>query len=206
MDTQVFRTSSDCEISKILLNDEEWPEFLRKLAINVPSNIDTKNKITTSDIDWVDTNRCVPVCDGSIVGKNNQVVSVVNGEIGEVFLRLWFGFNGLNTTLNRGLEIFPNGEISGILQEFWNWWQNFPPEPQVVGGILVSKPIREFGIGHLHAWIRMYMYKEVEEPKKARDRYLHSIRPWAYAYDLMHLFISSKLVKYEKGKMSVKNK
>jgi hypothetical protein len=201
MEVETFKTSNH-SISKVKLDDDEWLKFLKRVAASGPSNIDTTQKITTGDIDWIDTNRCVPICNGSMVSSKG-IASVVNGEIGEVFLRLWFGSNGINTTLNRGMEIFPNRELKDVVQEFDQWWKRFPPEPQIVGNILVSKPINEFGIGHLQAWVKNHMYGDSKEPKKARERYLHNIKPWAYAYDLMHLFVGNGYVRHNDGKMTV---
>jgi hypothetical protein len=193
------------EISKITLTDEEWLLFLRNLANLNATSIDTKQIIVDRDIEWIDTNRCVPLCANTDFLRryeaDTKLLSVVSEKYGDVHLRLWFAENGVYTTLNKVMEeVFPGALTSEILQNFWKFWSGLPMETQVVGNRVVVKKEREFGIGHLAAWFQQILKEE--EPQIAWKKFLFLLRPWMYAHELHIMWKNDKLINNNDGRLS----
>lgn len=192
------------EITKISLSDDEWLVFLQNASNHDIINIDTNDGLSNADIEWIDTNQCVPICrNDSFIQRydaETRMASVVCGDRGNIFLRLWLAENGINSSLNNTMsEIFPGGLPEEILNSFWQWWQTVPIEPQSVGNILVSKHRQEFGIGHLYVWVKS-LIKE-DEPKAAGERYVFNLKPWMYAHELYILWVDGNLLLNHEGRM-----
>jgi hypothetical protein len=197
--------NAEKKISKIELDDSEWLIFLQNVPNQDIINIDSNMFLTSKDVERIDTNQCVPLCRNfSFIKRYNadtDMVSIVNGYKGNIYLRLWLAENGINTTLNSTInEVFSSASSINILNNFWNWWNKLPLEPQPVGNILISKQYKEFGIGHLFAWIKSLLNEE--EPKAASDKYIYIIKPWMHAYELMNIWTKKDLIINNDGKMT----
>lgn len=194
-------------LSLVSLTDDEWIDFLNSLSQAVPYNGDTKSSITQADLDWVDTNYCVPLVinDGFVkkYNANTKYISVLVSGKGECYLRFWLAENGIFSSYNKVLEeLFPSILADEVLKDFWEWWSNFPNEPQNIAGQLITKQYQEFGIGHLQAWIRKILGGK--EPKQAWDKYQFNLRPWMYAYELMLHWMDGQLVDNSNGRIKPK--
>lgn len=200
-----YNNGREEEISKITLTDEEWLLFLRNMANLNATNIESKQTITDRDIEWIDTNRCVPLCANVDFLRryeaDTKLLSVVSEKYGDIHLRLWFAENGVYTTLNKVMEeVFPGALTSEILQNFWKFWSDLPMETQTVGNRVVSKKAPEFGIGHLSAWMQQTLKEE--EPQIAWQKFLFLLKPWMYAHELFVLWTNDKAIVNNNGRLS----
>lgn len=193
------------EITKVELTNDEWLVFLRNLANSAAGNVETNSQITSRDIDWIDTNRCVPLCANENFvrryGADTRLLSIVCENYGNIHLRLWLAEHGVLASINKIMEeVFPGGLPDEILANFWEWWNKLPMEPQAVGGRLVTKRTTEFGIGHLSAWIQQTLNEK--EPQVAWQRFLYLLRPLMYAHELFLIWTSNGLIRNNGGMLS----
>lgn len=192
-------------ITKVTLLNDEWLVFLRNLSNIEAKNTDTKNSITKDDIEWIDTTRCVPLCvNENFIKRYNadtRLVSIVCKDYGDIHLRLWFAEKGVITSINKVMtEIFPGALPEEVLRDFWEWWQKLPIDSQQVGGHLVTKRQKEFGIGHLSAWIQKII--DIKPPQVAWQNFLHNLRPWMLAHELFVTWTDSGIIKNDNGKIT----
>lgn len=193
------------DVTKITLNDDEWITFIRNVIANKPLNLDTNKMVSKLDLEFIDTNYCVPLLSNSGYIKNfgaeTGLISIICENKGDLYLRFWLAENGIHTTLNKVMdEIFPSVLSSEVLSDFWQWWSQLPLEPQKVGGLLITKQYQEFGIGHLQAWIRHI--SQLKEPKHASDKYKFNLQFWTYAFELYLYWVHDNLIKNDEGKLS----
>jgi len=197
------------KVSLVKLDRGEWISFLQKMSDAIPYNADTKDTITQSDLNWIDTNYCVPLLINSDLtsefGCNTKYISVVEENHGMLYLRYWLAENNLATDLNNVLdEVFPGILATEVLNDFWSWWSKLPTEPQNVAGQLISKQYIEFGLGHFQAWVKQIIGGE--EPKPAIDRYRFHLLPWMYAYEMNLHWIDQDLINNVGGKITPKSR
>ena len=197
------------EIGRVILDEEEWIILLQNITNNDIINIDTGSSLSVQEVEWIDTNFCVPLCKNDNFvkryGLDTNMVSILMEGKGDIYLRLWLAEKGINSSLNNVInDLFPGQLPVDVLRNFWEWWQKMPLEPQAVGKILVSKNRQEFGIGHIHAWIKETMGGD--EPKAANDRYIFNIKPWMMAYELYVLWVDGELISNDDGKLLPRQK
>jgi len=193
-------------LTKVSLTDDEWLVFLRNISNIEVKNVDTNNVISDRDLEYIDTNRCVPLCaNNNFVtryGADTRMLSIISVNYGEIPLRLWFAEHGVLISLNKVMEeAFPGGFPEEVLRDFWEWWGKMPLESQAVGGRLITKNRREFGIGHLAAWIQQHIGSK-EAPKVAWQNYLYNLKPFMYAYEFFVICLSRGLIKNDNGFLS----
>lgn len=192
------------EITKITLDDDEWLLFLRNLANFRATNVETDQEITDKDVEYIDTNRCIPLCPNIDFLKrfnaDTKYLSIVSENYGDIHLRLWFAEKSVFTTLNIVMEeIFPGALAEEVLEQFWMFWNNLPMEAQTVGNRVIAKREQGFGIGHLAAWMQERLGGE--EPKIAWQKFLFYMRPAMYAHELYIVWMKSGLIKNENGRI-----
>lgn len=196
------------DITLVTLSNDEWLVFLRNLANCETKEVGSGSSIKMPEIEWIDTCRCVPLCANNNFirryGADTRMVSVVCKDYGEVHLRLWFAERGVLISLNKVMEeLFPGGLPSEIISNFWNWWSKLPLEAQSVGGRIVSRQQKEFGVGHLSAWIQQII--DQKPPQVAWQNFLYHLRPMMYAYELFLIWASEGLVNNNGGRLTPKN-
>lgn len=199
-----YKIDSDESICKISLNEDEWLVLLQNIINYKVYDIDSKDNLSLSKIEWIDTNQCIPLCKNDSLFKRYQadtdMISIVYGDRGNIYLRFWLAENNIKTSLNNVMnEIFNDKAPEDILNEFWGWWSKLPIEPQSMGGTLVTKQMAEFGVGHLYAWIKGNL--NIEEPKSAGDLYIFKLKMWTYAYELSLLWQDGGFITNDNGKM-----
>lgn len=194
------------EITLIKLNDDEWLSFLRNLASSDVKNLEHHRNININDIEVIDSNRCVPLCPNESFirryGADTRLVSVITENYGDVHLRLWFAEKGVMISLNKVMEeVFPGGLPEEVLINFWKWWSKFPMEPQTVGNRVITKQRKEFGIGHLAAWIHDNFYRGHKSPQVAWQNFLYNLRPYMYAHELFVLWVDKRIINNNNGRL-----
>lgn len=196
------------EITLIQLTDDEWLSFLRNLANSDVTNLKHHRNININDIEVIDSTRCVALCPNESFirryGADTRLVSVITEGYGEIHLRLWFAENGVKISLNKVMEeVFPGGLPEEVLVDFWKWWSNFPMEPQAVGSRIITKQRKEFGIGHLAAWIQHNLNnKDKKPPQIAWQNFLFNLRPFMYANELYILWVEKGIINNDSGRLS----
>lgn len=191
------------EITRITLTDDEWLVFLKNLS-NSDATTESESTISNKEIEWIDTNRCVPLCSNENFvrryGADTRLLSIVSENYGDVHLRLWFAENNIFISLNEVLkEVFPGLLPEEVLFNFWVWWNSMPIEPKEVGNRLVTKREEAFGVGHISAWIQSAIGGE--EPKIAWKQYLYNLKPWMLAYELIVVWTNNKLINSNNGRI-----
>lgn len=199
-----YYINSSEDIDIIDLNNEEWIIFIQNLLNDDIKNIDTDDNLKSADVEWIDTNCCVPLCknNGFIkrYGSDKNFVSIVSGDKGKFYLRFWLACSNINSTLNNVVnDIFIGDDPKIILDNFWSWWSKVSLEPQNVGNTLISKQKQEFGIGHIYVWIKSILKEK--EPKSIIDKYVHLLKPWAFAHELYVIWNSGDLIINNNGKL-----
>ena len=191
-------------VDAVDLSDDEWTILIQNLINDKISNIDSNDYLSMSDVEWIDTNKCIPFCNN--IGfiqrykTNNKIISLVCGISGYIYLRFWLSSNGINNTLNDTLnEVFNGDNPEFILKSFWKWWDSISIESEKTGNIIVTKHRREFGIGHIYVWINSLI--DSKEPKSIVDKYFYSLRPWMHANELYLIWKSGNLLIENNGKI-----
>jgi len=204
--TAPFNEKRSETITKVTLTDDEWLAFLRNVSNIEVKNVDTNKNFSQHDLEYIDTNRCVPLCANENFvrryGADTRMLSIISENYGEIPLRLWFAEKGVLVSLNKVMEeAFPGGLPEEVLRDFWEWWSKLPLEPQAVGGRLITKNRREFGIGHLAAWVQQHIGAK-EVPKVAWQNYLYNLKPFMYAHEFFVVSLSRGLIKNNNGLLS----
>lgn len=192
------------DATKISLDDDEWLTFIKDIIVRKPLNLNTTKSVSKSDLEFIDTNYCIPLLSNTgfikKFGADTKLISIVGKGKGDLYLRFWLSENGIHTTLNNVMnELFPSILPIEILSDFWNWWSQLPLEPQKVGGQLITKQYQEFGIGHLQAWIKQI--SNLDEPKHALDKYNFNLKFWMYAFELYLYWAADDIINNNDGKL-----
>ena len=191
-------------LTKIILEDDEWNNFIHNLLNAKLYNLDKSKILSKSDINVINRNKCLPFCENNGLVKNygatTNYISFVNGELGHIYFRFYWALNGaakITAKVEEDMKII----YVKAAEEFFKWWARMKTDRKIVGKHILKKTGNSFGLGHVAAWISIIpgLIPSVDGMKITNLidvdlLYKTMLTPYTYAAELISSWSSNNII------------
>ncbi len=202
---------NEIKLTKVILDKNEWDLFLYKMK-NGKAWVKTgKNasEISQIHLNQMNKKKCVPLIENNKLFNNcNRFISVVHGDLGNLYFRLYWALNACSQTSEYKNELKKSPE--DFFKEFIKWWKSIK-NTKLAGYIALSKTTdSRFKINDMSGFIAQSInYDEKTEIKDENDYdklHIKYITPWVLASEICLYLSSNSIINLpdDKGFMTIK--
>lgn len=192
MQQEIQTVNGDRKITKCILNDSEWSNFV-EFAYSSLISEKVAEKEAKQKRDELVEHQCAPMIPSDIMKSlkvSTPIVGIVNGEYGDLFYRAWWAENGgAAGTAKVATEL---GDVVALSNEFKTWFKKLPFGSTMVGVFAVNKQIDTFDISTVRAWIALKYGINLDNDK---DLKIVRMKSWVWSAELTALWFHSSIIK-----------